>query len=108
MKEIRTAAAHAGHSLASHTLKASRMHLHHVINCLAGPGGAGFDASYMDPCKGMGHGAIPDAAGHPALEAELHRALADAEQGTRAMTVDAVHAEARRVRTVLEHASARN
>ncbi len=58
--EIATAAAHAGMAAASADLTMVHMHLHHVINCLAGPGGAGYDAAQANPCKDQGMGAIPD------------------------------------------------
>lgn len=58
--EIATAAAHAGMAAASGDIKTVHMHLHHVVNCLVGPGGTGFDAMEANPCKGKGLGAIPD------------------------------------------------
>ncbi len=58
--EIATAAAHAGFAAASGDIKMVHMHLHHVVNCLVGPGGTGFDAMEANPCKGKGMGAIPD------------------------------------------------
>jgi hypothetical protein len=60
-KEISTAAAHAGMAAGSGELKMVQSHLQHVVNCLVGPGGAGFDANQANPCKDLGAGAIPDA-----------------------------------------------
>ena len=48
------------------------MHLHHALNCLVGPSGAGYDPKNMNPCANSGNGAIPDttdAAKKTALEA---------------------------------------
>lgn len=59
--EITTAAEHAGFSAASPTLDQAHTHLHHTLNCLVGPGGNGFDTKALNPCKGNGNGAIPDA-----------------------------------------------
>lgn len=96
-KQVSTASAHAGMALAATDLKMAHAHLHHVINCLAGPSGEGYDAKEEDPCKGMGHGAIPDAKGDKATQARLHAAQAQAEHGTKATTLSAAHADAQRV-----------
>ncbi len=58
--ETVTAQMHA--DLAAHAadLSGVQTHLHHVLNCLVGPGGAGFDAKQMNPCANAGNGAIPD------------------------------------------------
>jgi hypothetical protein len=60
--ETVTAQTHA--DLAAHAadLAGVHMHLHHVLNCLVGPGGAGFDPKEMNPCANAGNGAIPDTA----------------------------------------------
>ena len=60
-KEIATASAHAGMAAASGDLKMVQTHLHHVLNCLEGPGGKDYDAAQANPCKDQGMGAIPDA-----------------------------------------------
>ncbi|MGC8519071.1 MAG: hypothetical protein ACP5P4_11180, partial [Steroidobacteraceae bacterium] len=58
--EIAAAAKHAGLSAESTTLQVAHMHLHHTLNCLVGPAGAGFNSHYFNPCAHIGHGAIPD------------------------------------------------
>jgi len=58
--EIMTAAAHAGFASKAGTIDMVHAHMHHSINCLVGPGGEGFDAASLDPCKNSGNGAIPD------------------------------------------------
>lgn len=60
-KEISTAAAHAGMAAGSTEMKMVKAHLQHVVNCLVGPSGAGYDANQANPCKDQGAGAIPDA-----------------------------------------------
>jgi hypothetical protein len=35
--------------------------LQEAVNCLAGPGGKGYDAGRPNPCNGVGNGVIPDA-----------------------------------------------
>ncbi|TAM15789.1 MAG: hypothetical protein EPN68_17120 [Rhodanobacter sp.] len=77
-------------------------HLHHVVNCLVGPDGKGFDAKAGDPCKGMGQGAIVDAKGDAAAEATLHTALSQARQGLKATTLDGAHADAKKAFATLQ------
>ena len=58
--EIVTAETHAGLAAKASDLDGVHMHLHHTLNCLVGPNGAGFDAKQMNPCANSGSGAIPD------------------------------------------------
>ena len=101
-KQVSTAATHAGMAMGAADLKMVRAHLHHVVNCLQGPSGAGFDAKAENPCKGQGHGAIVDAKGDAATEAKLHTALRQAEAGLKAKTVDAAHADAKKAMDTLQ------
>lgn len=101
-KQVATAGAHAGMALGAADLATSHMHLHHVVNCLVGPSGKGFDAKAGDPCKGMGDGAIVDAKGDAAVEARLHTALGQARQGLKATTLDAAHADAQKAMETLQ------
>jgi hypothetical protein len=55
------------------------MHLHHVLNCLVGPGGDGFDAAPGNPC-GMAGGAIPQTA-DAAMKAKLVNAANQVKAG---------------------------
>jgi hypothetical protein len=67
---ISTAANHAGLAAKGANIGAVHTHLHHVLNCLVGPGGQGFDAMPGNPCANAG-GAIPqttDAATKAKLE----------------------------------------
>lgn len=79
-KEIGVAAAHAGLATQGKSIEAVHAHLHHAINCLVGPGGAEFDDEELNPCTGMGDGAIPDT-GDAAKRKLLQSALAKANQG---------------------------
>ena len=75
--EIVTAATHADLAAKASDLAGTQMHLHHALNCLVGPGGAGFDPKNMNPCANSGAGAIPDttdAAKKAALEAAANTA----------------------------------
>lgn len=79
-KEIATAVQHAGFAARSDNIEGVHKHLHHAINCLVGPDGRAFDAHAMNPCKGLGNGAIPDAASTTQKQA-LKAALKEAEAG---------------------------
>jgi len=74
--QVATAAAHAGMAAAATEDKMVKGHLQHVVNCLVGPAGEGFDAAQANPCKDQGFGAIPDASMDkvPALQAALKMA----------------------------------
>jgi hypothetical protein len=52
------AAQHAGLAANAGNINLVHTHMHHVLNCLVGPGGDGFDAMPGNPC-GMAGGAIP-------------------------------------------------
>ena len=94
-KELATARAHAQLAQASQSVEVAKMHLHHVINCLVGPHGEGFDAAAGNPCKGMGEGAKADAQkNRMRLTQELDQvthALTFARQGVAAKRLSEVH-----------------
>ncbi|HEX7341524.1 MAG TPA: hypothetical protein VF269_04515 [Rhodanobacteraceae bacterium] len=100
-KETATAHVHALMAQGASSLKMSHTHLHHVINCLVGPEGKGFDAAAADPCKGMGHGALPDSKGDKAEHARLWKALTVARKGLATTSLKASHAEAAKAAKLL-------
>jgi hypothetical protein len=100
--EINTAHAHALLAQNATSVTMAHTHLHHVINCLVGPNGSGFDASAGTPCKGQGTGAIPDAAGNPALHAKLESALDNAQAGLKSESLSAVQQDAGKAATALQ------
>jgi len=55
---IGVAAQHAGLAANAGNINVVHTHMHHVLNCLVGPGGDGFDAMPGNPCA-MAGGAIP-------------------------------------------------
>jgi hypothetical protein len=61
-KEISTASTHAGLAAKAGNIDQMHMHMHHAINCLVGPKGAGFDSANANPCAKDGDGAVEDAA----------------------------------------------
>ena len=57
---VMAAATHAGLASKAGDLHGVQMHLHHVLNCLVGPDGKGFDKAEANPCAQAG-AAIPQA-----------------------------------------------
>lgn len=78
--EISTAATHAHLASKAGKIETVHMHLHHTLNCLVGPKGSAFDKKELDPCAGLGNGAIPDAK-NAAEKKSLHTAVRIAESG---------------------------
>jgi hypothetical protein len=90
-KELATARAHAQLAEASQSVMVAKMHLHHVLNCLVGPHGRGFDAAAGNPCKGMGDGAVKDGHGDHMMADQASHALAYARKGVAAKDLPEVH-----------------
>src|SRR5690606_37863349 len=55
-EQLSTAITHAGFSASAEDLAMASRHLGHVLNCLAGEGGEGFNADWGHPCGGQGAG----------------------------------------------------
>lgn len=77
---INTAAAHAGLAAQAADINGVHTHMHHVLNCLVGPGGNGFDAAPGNPCANAGGGAIPQTA-DAAMKAKLETAAGQIRAG---------------------------
>jgi hypothetical protein len=90
--ELVVASQHAGFAAKAPAIDMVHMHLHHVVNCLVGPTGTGFDATNANPCAKAGNGAIPDASA--AQKAKLATALASANAGLAATDVAAAQKDA--------------
>ena len=78
--ELTNAQTHAGLAAKAGTVDMVHTHMQHALNCLAGPGGDGFDAKVMNPCAQAGGGAIPDASS-PAQKTKLQAAAAQLKTG---------------------------
>ena len=89
--ELNIAQNHAGMAAKATDIKMVQMHLHHAVNCLVGPSGAGFDAAAGNPCGKAGAGAIPDST-DAAQKAKL-QSIADAA-GPGLSTTDLATAQA--------------
>ena len=77
--QLNTASTHAGLAAKAGAVGGVQTHLHHVINCLVGPNGAGFDAGNANPCAKDGAGAIPD--GSADQKVKLQAAVGIAQAG---------------------------
>lgn len=105
--EVSTAHAHALMAQTAKNTAMAHAHLQHVINCLVGPNGAGFDAKAENPCKGQGNGAIPDAASNQALHGKLESALTTAQAGLKSDSLASVQQDAGKVAATLQASSSK-
>jgi len=78
--ELSIAQNHAGMAAKATDMVMVQKHLHHAVNCLVGPGGAGFDEAAGNPCGKAGPGAIPDTT-DAAVKAKLTTIAASAKAG---------------------------
>ncbi|HYM02022.1 MAG TPA: hypothetical protein VET85_03685 [Stellaceae bacterium] len=100
-QEIRTATTHAGLAAKAGDAAGVKQHLHHVMNCLVGPQGQGFEQSFGNPCNGQGAGAIPDTA-DAATKAKLTAAAAKARDSIALNDVGALQTAAGDVQKMLQ------
>ncbi len=103
-QEISTALQHAGMSAGSSALADVHMHLQHVINCLVGPSGKGYDAKAADPCKGQGTGALNDVGDMSKQRMALEMALKTADKGLAQKELKLAQQEAKEVMKELQDA----
>lgn len=66
--QVVTAIQHAGFAADEAEHAGAVRHLGHVLNCLAGPDGEGFDGSWGHPCGSQGTGILVDLAAHAAAD----------------------------------------
>lgn len=104
-KEAATAMEHAGYSAKADSIKGQHLHLHHVVNCLVGEDGEGFDESAGNPCKGQGDGAINDAEEGSDLQMQLEQAADLASIGTEIQDPEAAKHVALAVESLLKQAT---
>jgi hypothetical protein len=103
-QEIATALQHAGMSAGSSKLEDVHNHLHHVINCLVGPSGQGFDSTAENPCNGQGTGAINDVDNKSKQRKKLDTAVKDANKGLKENDLKKAQKEAKEVMDDLQAA----
>ena len=91
--ELSTAQTHAGLAAKATAIDGVHMHMHHALNCLVGPGGAGFDTTNANPCAKSGAGAIPDST-DAAQKAKLQTAVGQLNTGLAATDMAAATKDA--------------
>lgn len=99
---VDTASKHAEMAVDATDKTTADKHLHHVINCLVGPDGKGFDSGFENPCQGMGNGALGDIQ-NAAEKAQLEKALTEAKKGLKAKTYETTKRDAKNVVKTLQH-----
>lgn len=102
--QLGTAIQHAGFSASAGELPMAVRHLGHVLNCIAGAGGDGFNAEWGHPCEGQGDGIANDLSSHPAaadLTILVEAARQLAMQGVGESSLGAVQAAANGVAALL-------
>ncbi|HEX7325028.1 MAG TPA: hypothetical protein VF292_06715 [Rhodanobacteraceae bacterium] len=107
-REVATALIHANVAAKVDALSGVHLHLHHVLNCVLGPHSkeysAAAEAVSANPCKGLGDGALPDAAHDTLAQRELRNAAHAAERGVASSNLAVAHREARTVVAALDAA----
>lgn len=103
--QLATAVQHAGFSAAAEDHGMAVRHLGHVLNCIAGEGGEGFDADWGHPCADQGAGIMNDVSAHARADDVgpiVRAAHALATDGVAQESLGAVQASARGVQALLE------
>lgn len=106
--ELKTALTHAGFAGKYDSLKEVTLHLHHVVNCVAGPQDKRFDAAAGNPCQGQGNGALPDLKATTGEDARYYTAwwvARIAEQAIASRNLGEAKAAARVISLVLQDAT---
>lgn len=103
--QLQTAIQHSGFSAGAPDLAMASRHLGHVLNCLVGEGGDGFNAEWGHPCGGQGAGIANDLASHPQaadLQALVDAAIQLAAQGVNQQSLLAVQSAAAGIAALLQ------
>jgi hypothetical protein len=96
---IATAVQHSGLAASGTNIDAVHRHLHHVLNCLVGPDGDGFDAAQGNPCAAAG-GAISQTA-DAAMKMKLEMAATQVRGGSVNTNINAAKKVATDVQVML-------
>lgn len=102
----KTSVQHSKFSQDYNGMKEVTTHLQHVVNCLEGPTGPGFEGGAGNPCQGQGAGLIVDSkkAGAKYAAAAPWMEAADklAQNGLKAKTPEVAKAYGQATQTILE------
>jgi len=101
----RTAAQHAEYASNATKIDQVHLHLHHVINCLVGPKGKGFDAKAGNPCKDQGNGALNKKNLSKEEKQRLKQALSLSKIGVKISNEKAARDTANAVRELLQESA---
>ena len=86
------AANHAGMASKAEAVDMIHLHLHHVVNCLVGKDGTGYDIGSGNPCAKAGNGLIPE--GSAAQKTKFMAAATAASNGIAATDLAAAQKDA--------------
>ena len=102
--QITTAIQHAGLSANEGALEGAMRHLHHAVNCIQGPNGSDFEASWGYPCAAQeGNGILNDLGDAGAGVTNLVQAADDiAVRGVGAQDPESVQLAAKGIIAILE------
>jgi hypothetical protein len=103
-QELAAARDQADKAYAGKDITTVHQNLREVINCLAGPQGAGFDASTNDPCRRMGRGALNDVTANSDEHRLLTQAFNEAKNGLAEQDVSAARSQAKKALNDIEDA----
>ena len=110
LDQWKTTVQHSKFSQDYSNMKEITSHLQHVVNCIEGAVGPGFEGGAGNPCQGQGNGMIVDAkkAGGKFTQTVGWMEVADnlAKSGKRATSADAAKAYGAATQAVLEHVGA--
>jgi len=98
--QVQTAAQHAQFASQATDIKMAHAHLHHTLNCLAGPKGKGFDKKAENPCADQGNGAIADET-DATTKKSLEKVAAHTRTALRGTDLDKVKEEAGKIQSEL-------
>ena len=103
----KTSVQHSKFSQDYNGMKEVTTHLQHVVNCLEGPTGPGFEGGAGNPCQGQGAGLIADTkkakeAKYASVVPWMEAADKLAAQGLKAKNPDAAKAYGQATQTILE------
>lgn len=104
-RQLQTAVFHAKNAASQGAVSSAVLHLGHALNCIEGPKGANFDASWGHVCEGQGQGILVDLQALPqARQVRLLVEAADAlaVAGVRSGDLGATGNAARGVAALLE------
>ncbi len=102
--QIKTAITHAGFAASGSAMGYVQQHLGHTLNCIEGPKGKHFNASWGNVCDGQGNGILVDlkaAPGGAALMSDAEKADSEAVAGLKTKTLDEAKKAAQGVSDIL-------